>query len=300
MSYSTSQTDASSVDLSAAVQPRDISSGNGYFNFGTGYTLDFSGTDVQIVVNDQASQNVDENLTFTSSLTASSISNAYLYKQKLANTTGGELSANEITLDISADGYQTFVQDLWSQLLVTATGDNGVARAESLGDYVVGLSAWAVFGNYRAVAPIVNDQELTSFVDASSVTVAGPVAKQLVSVGANNIVDNGPMSFQKGDISSCPMGDVLTTMIKYHPDRFKKNDVSDYQPVPFMTGDVIEFTVTFENLKVVESVNPTEVYLKNRRELPYDSAIETTGYLCGGVHGAGSNKWVVGVKLSLL
>lgn len=296
MAYSTNQ-NAPGSSLGAGSQPATIASGNGYFNFNCGSELDFAGVEAQIVVNDQASADVDENLTFNATLTADEIAGAFKYKQKGANTVDGAADANEITLDLSA-GYAAFKTALWNQLKENANGDNGVATCQSLGDYVVGLVAWSTFGNYKAVAPIVNDQELTTHVDGAQATVADKVALAMVT-HASGSLEGGSHSFLKGDISNCPLGDVLTTMIKYHPDRFQINDVSDYQAVPFRTGDIIEFTVTLENLKVVENVDTSVAYLKAAKTLPYGAEIDTDGYLNGGVHPSPDHKWVVGVKITL-
>lgn len=274
---------------------------NGFFNFNVNAGVDFSGTEAQIVVNDQASTNVDENLTFSAYLTAASMRDAFRYKQTNPNATGGVAAANEITLSLSG-GYEQFKTDLWDQLKVSATGDNGVARAESLGDYVVSLVAWAVFGSYQAVAPIVNDQELTQTVDGAQATVADKIALAMVTHSSGNL-ESSHHSFLKGDLSACPLGDVLSTMIKYHPDRFQVNDVSGYQPVPFAAGDIISFTTTLENLKVVENVDTTVAYLKAEKTLPYDASINSDGYLIGGVMkdeaSPNNRKWVVGVKITL-
>jgi|GEM_PF-3761082 len=291
------------VASSTGVLLQSIASTNGYFNFNTGTDVDFSSTPAEIVVNDQASSNVDENLTFNPTLLASDLSGAFLYKQTDPNASGGVLNADEITLKIDAAGYSAFKSALWTQLKESATGDNGVAIASSLGDYVVGLIAWSVFGNYRAVAPIVNDQELTDHVDGLQATVADKVAKALVTFTSGDLEANNETSFNKNDVSGCPMGDVLTTMIKYHPDRFTDNDVSDFKGIPFRAGDVIEFTVTLTNLKVVESNNTSSAYLKAEKSLPYDAKINTDGYLIGGVNKAETSpddrKWVVGCKMTL-
>lgn len=293
---------APGASAGAVAQLDTGASSNGYFNFNVNAAVDFTGTEAQIVVNDQAATNVDENLTFSASLTAASIASAFKYKQTNPNATGGVADANEITLDLSG-GYAAFKTDLWNQLLANATGDNGVARADSLGDYVVGLVAWAVFGNYRAVAPIVNDQELTQTVDSAQATVADKIALAM-GTHATGTLESASHSFLKGDISGCPLGDVLTTMIKYHPDRFQVNDVSGYQEVPFRSGDIIEFTVTLENLKVVENVDTTVAYLKASKSLPYNSEINAAGYLIGGVNAAeaapNNQKWVVGCKITLV
>jgi hypothetical protein len=282
-------------------QPETIESGNGFFNFGCNSNLDFAEVPAQINVNDQASSNVDENLTFTATLTAAELRDAFKYKQSAPNVSGGEPDANNITLSISG-GYDDFKTALFNQLKQSLTGDNGVSHATSLGDYVVNLVAWAVFGTRFAVAAIANDNELTDHVDGSQEAVADKVAKAIVTYGEganDNLEDNGPHMFAPGDISSCPLGDVLTTMIKYHPDRFQVNDVSDFVSVPFEAGDVISFTVTFENLKVVENVGENAPYLKAVKDLPYNGEIDDEGYLNGGVHDHAEHKWVVGVKITL-
>jgi hypothetical protein len=276
-------------------------SANGFFNFNVNAGVDFTGTEAQIVVNDQATTNVDENLTFSAYLTAASMCDAFRYKQTNPNAAGGVAEANEITLSLSG-GYDQFKTDLWEQLKVHATGDNGVARAESLGDYVVSLVAWAVFGSYKAVAPIVNDQELTQTVDGDQAQVADKIALAMITHNSGDLT-SGDHSLLKGDLSSCPLGDVLSTMIKYHPNRFQVNDVSDYKPVPFVAGDIISFTTTLENLKVVENVDTSVAYLKAAKNLPYDASINSDGYLIGGVMkdeaSPANRKWVVGVKITL-
>lgn len=271
---------------------------NGYFNLHVNAAVDFTGTAAEIEVSDQAGVNVDENLVFTATSSAAKWQAALLFKQTAANTDGGNVDADKIDLAIDTAAYADLVNDLFTQVKESAVGDLGVASCSSLGDYVVGLVAWAVFGNYKAVAPIVNDSDLTAAVDGSSATVAQAILDALITSGTGASLTSAATTFNKTDLNDLPLGNVLASMIKYHPDRFQ-SEHDDLSGIPFMKDDYIEFTVTFENLKVVESVAPNDAYLKAEKNLPYDSKIDTDGYLIGGAD-APSKKWTVGIKFRLL
>jgi len=235
---------------------------------------------------------------------------AFTYQQPAENASGGVSLADEIALGVSASGYAALQTALFNQLNTSATGDL-IARCSSLGDYVVGLVAKAVYGNYRAVAPIVNDAELTSYVDNSQNAVANPILYAILNGGSTTLVPNGAdtsENFTSADLLTVPLGNVLATMIKNFQNRFINASNLD-QPVniPFQSGDAIEFTVTFNNLRAVQSSSPSDGYqLTNGANTNFDgynSTLDINGYINGNTGLTASppvqKQWVLGVTINL-
>lgn len=297
------------------------SSSNAFWNFNVNATVDYSSLPAQIETSTNPNQYVDEGLNFAMDLSAGLLRSVFKYKQTNPNVSGGIADADQITLAYDSTLSGDFVNALQACLTSSATGDNLVPLSESLGDYVVGLVAAAVFGSYRAVGPIVNDQELTQYIDGDNTQVAWPIMNALVQDSSSNTpidtLANGGTALNKAELLDVPLGNVLASIIKNHEERFfdvsmtdpssgnlyggDYNDVSGFMGIPFRAGDYVSFTVTLANVNAVDSSDPSTKYVVSRSNIDaYGSSINANGVIQGNSHqNSTDGTWVVGVTITL-